>query len=75
MICAVDEWVEYTRNQANPAVGSTECTTRSLWDDLSGQIFDVVAGITLQDLVDQGLAKSGAAEKLPNVASLRGRAA
>lgn len=55
VICAVDEWVEYTRS--HPRHGSSDIqhlTTRSLWEDLSDQIFDFLAGISLQDLVDRG---------------------
>ena len=61
IICAVDEWVDYTRTHASQTSGGQECTTRSLWDDLSGQIFDFLARISLQELVDQGLAKADVA--------------
>jgi Rrf2 family iron-sulfur cluster assembly transcriptional regulator len=56
VICAVDDWVEYTRAkkaQQQPEENA-HCTTRTLWDDLSDQIFDFLSGITLQDLVDRG---------------------
>jgi Rrf2 family iron-sulfur cluster assembly transcriptional regulator len=56
VICAVDDWVEYTRAkkaQQQPEENAP-CTTRTLWDDLSDQIFDFLSGITLQDLVDRG---------------------
>lgn len=62
IICSVDEWVEYSRARAQqPRVDSSECSPRKLWEDLSGQIFDFVSGITLQELVDQGLARDAAA--------------
>jgi Rrf2 family iron-sulfur cluster assembly transcriptional regulator len=78
VICAVDEWVEYTRARAEQQPAETECTTRSLWDDLSNQIFDFVDNISLKELVDQGLARQGAAEEKivkPMVLSLRDQAA
>lgn len=62
IICAVDEWVEYSRARSiQTSVSSAESSPRKLWDDLSGQIFDFVSGINLQDLVDQGLARDAAA--------------
>jgi Rrf2 family iron-sulfur cluster assembly transcriptional regulator len=78
VICAVDEWVEYTRARAEQQPAETECTTRSLWDDLSNQIFDFVDNISLKELVDQGLARQGTAEEKivkPMVLSLRDQAA
>ena len=55
IICAVDEWVEYTqdklRNVDNSVVHIQRLSTRNLWDDLSVQIFDFLADITLHDLV------------------------
>jgi len=77
IICAVDEWVEYTRSHSeHKSVLVPECSTRSLWDDLSGQIFDFVEGITLQELVDRGLARSNAANEAgPSNLDLRYRAA
>lgn len=79
IICAVDDWVEYTRN--HPRQASTDiqhCTTRSLWDDLSDQLFDFVADISLRDLVERGTAQVAAAQAKAApaaVTSLRGRAA
>ena len=55
IICAVDDWVEYTRSKAQPAVLEAQCTTRGLWEDLSNQIFDFVDAITLHDLVESGV--------------------
>jgi len=55
IICAVDEWVEYTRGQGRTVANEVyHASTRSLWDDLSQQIFDFVADITLNDLVQRG---------------------
>jgi Rrf2 family iron-sulfur cluster assembly transcriptional regulator len=62
IICAVDEWVEYTRSSAYR--GNTSdvppFTTRGLWDDLSQQIFDFLSDITLQELVARGGLSEGA---------------
>ena len=54
VICAVDEWVEYTRAKAEQQPVETQCTTRSLWDDLSRQIFVFLSDITLAELVARG---------------------
>jgi len=78
VICAVDEWVEYTRARAEQQPAETECTTRSLWDDLSNQIFEFVDNISLKELVEQGLVRQSAAEEKivkPIVLSLRDQAA
>jgi len=77
IICSVDEWVEYSRTRAmQTSVSNSECNPRNLWEDLSGQIFDFVSGISLQELVDQGLAKEVAAnDATSTVVGLRYRAA
>jgi len=78
VICAVDEWVEYTRSKAQQQVPETQCTTRGLWDDLSQQIFDFVDNITLSELVERGLARQRVAEQRtakPAVVSLKEQAA
>ena len=54
VICAVDEWVEYTRSRAHQNDVLDQCTTRSLWNDLSDQLYGFLADITLQDLVERG---------------------
>jgi len=56
IICAVDEWVEYTRSSAYRSNTSDvpPFTTRGLWDDLSQQIFDFLSNITLRELVERG---------------------
>jgi len=54
IICAVDEWVEFTRCRGKENCHSGQrCLTHSLWDDLSKQIFDFLTDITLQELVDK----------------------
>jgi Rrf2 family iron-sulfur cluster assembly transcriptional regulator len=56
IICAVDEWVEFTRCQGKEDCrGGQRCLTHSLWDDLSRQIYDFLTDITLADLVARGL--------------------
>lgn len=55
IICAVDEWVEFTRCRGKADCrGGHRCLTHSLWDDLSRQIYDFLEGITLADLVARG---------------------
>jgi len=60
IICAVDEWVEFTRcgGRENCRDGQ-RCLTHHLWDRLSDQIFQFLSGISLQDLVDQGRRGTG----------------
>ncbi len=55
IICAVDEWVEFTRCRGKEDCrGGQRCLTHSLWDDLSKQIYDFLTEITLADLVERG---------------------
>ena len=55
IICAVDEWVEFTRcgGRENCWDGK-RCLTHSLWDQLSDEIFKFLSGISLADLVARG---------------------
>ena len=55
VICAVDEWVEYTRShpQRN-GIDIEPNTTRAMWDDLSTQLFDFLDRISLSDLAKRG---------------------
>ncbi len=56
IICAVDEWVEYTRCKARQSnYEGQRSMTHNLWDDLSEQIFVFLTDITLDDLVKRGL--------------------
>ncbi|MEI6412743.1 MAG: Rrf2 family transcriptional regulator [Pseudomonadota bacterium] len=58
IICAVDEWVELTRcGGRENCRESKRCLTRTLWDELSREIFEFLSGITLADLVQKGSAK------------------
>lgn len=54
IICAVDEWVEFTRcgGRENCREGQ-RCLTHSLWDQLSEEIFGFLDSISLQDLVER----------------------
>ena len=53
IICAVDEWVEFTRCQGKEnCVGGHRCMTHSLWNSLSEKIYDFLEGITLGDLIE-----------------------
>jgi len=62
VICAVDEWVEFTRcnPKATVSLDSQRDMTHSLWDDLSQQIFVFLTDITLADLVERGHAREAA---------------
>jgi Rrf2 family iron-sulfur cluster assembly transcriptional regulator len=55
IICAVDEWVEFTRcgGRENCHDGK-RCLTHSLWNELSDEIFNFLSGITLAELVARG---------------------
>jgi Rrf2 family iron-sulfur cluster assembly transcriptional regulator len=58
IICAVDEWVEFTRCKGRQNChGGQRCLTHTLWDDLSQQIFVFLTDITLHDLVARGVAR------------------
>ena len=61
IICAVDEWVEFTRckGKGNCQDGQ-RCLTHSLWDDLSQQIFMFLTDISLADLVQRGEVREAA---------------
>ena len=63
IICAVDEWVEFTRcgGRENCHDGQ-RCLTHSLWNDLSDQIFNFLSEITLAELVKRG-GKEGASRR------------
>lgn len=55
IICAVDEWVEFTRcGDRDEYQKGHRCLTHALWDDLSKDIFDFLGKITLGDLVKRG---------------------
>ena len=53
IVCAVDEWVDYRRSPAylRKAGDAAHSSPRSIWDDLSDQLFDFLDGITLASLL------------------------
>jgi Rrf2 family iron-sulfur cluster assembly transcriptional regulator len=76
IICAVDEWVEFTRcGGRQNCSGGARCLTHTLWDDLSSEIFNFLAGISLGDLVRRNLNKKDEEEPLSVVANTDSQAA
>jgi Rrf2 family iron-sulfur cluster assembly transcriptional regulator len=60
IICAVDEWVEFTRCAGREdCQGGQRCLTHSLWNELSGEIFDFLNRISLAELVERGSKNRG----------------
>lgn len=58
IICAVDEWVEFTRCRGKENChGGQRCLTHSLWNDLSERIYRFLEDITLDDLIEDGRVK------------------
>ncbi|MEN8175104.1 MAG: Rrf2 family transcriptional regulator [Pseudomonadota bacterium] len=53
IICAVDEWVEFTRCRGKENCnGGQRCLTHSLWNDLSERIYLFLEDITLANLIE-----------------------
>lgn len=76
IICAVDEWVEFTRCRGKEDCrGGQRCLTHSLWDDLSRQIYDFLTDITLADLVARGKKNLESCEKNNALKEVSNRAA
>lgn len=78
IVCAVDDWVEYSREKAKQMPIETQCTTRGLWEDLSNQIFDMLDGTSLAELVQRGemrVAAARPAQPRPAVLGFKQRAA
>jgi Rrf2 family iron-sulfur cluster assembly transcriptional regulator len=66
IICAVDEWVEFTRCKGREDChGGQRCLTHSLWNDLSEQIFAFLSDITLADLVERGMERESTRKLMP----------
>jgi len=66
IICAVDEWVEFTRCKGREDChGGQRCLTHSLWNDLSDQIFSFLSDITLADLVERGMERESTRKLMP----------
>ena len=63
IVCAVDEWVEYTRSPAylSKTPEALNSSTRGLWEDLSQQLFGFLEDITLASLVERGEMRDAAA--------------
>jgi len=60
IICAVDEWVEFTRCSGNKDCQEGKvCLTHNLWEDLSRDIYNFLSDISLQELVERGGHKVG----------------
>jgi len=63
IVCAVDEWVEYTRSAEyrDKLHEQSSLTARDMWDDLSDQLYDFLQNISLASLVDhrERLAQTG----------------
>jgi len=56
IICAVDEWVEFTRcGGRQDCQEGKRCLTHTLWNSLSREIFDFLSGISLADVIQRGL--------------------
>jgi len=73
VICAVDEWVEFTRCNPRPSSADTQrAMTHSLWDDLSQQIYLFLTDITLDDLVRRGMEREAQHDGRSKVATLLG---
>jgi Rrf2 family iron-sulfur cluster assembly transcriptional regulator len=67
IICAVDEWVEFTRCKGRKDCRNGDrCLTHDLWNDLSEEIFNFLSGITLGELVARGTAGRKDQEVLPD---------
>lgn len=80
IVCAVDEWVEYTRSPAylSKTGDPAHSSTRGLWEDLSTQLFDFLEDITLAALVQRGEYRAEAAvagQQGARVQLMAGRAA
>ena len=73
IVCAVDEWVEYTRSPAylSKAGDAAHSSTRGLWEDLSAQLFGFIEDITLAALVQGDGNRAAAAAEGRSGAQIR----
>ncbi|MEW8626871.1 MAG: Rrf2 family transcriptional regulator [Candidatus Thiodiazotropha sp.] len=54
IICATDEWVDYTyANERDNVQRETQLSSRTLWSNLSQQLYDFVSDIKLSDLINR----------------------
>ena len=62
IVCAIDEWVEYTRSPAylSKSGDVVHSSTRGLWEDLSAQLFDFLEDITLASLAQRSEVRAAA---------------
>lgn len=75
IICAVDEWVEFTRCRGKENChGGQRCLTHSLWNDLSERIYNFLEDITLDDLIKDAEAKEGGRQQQVSAKSLHAAA-
>ncbi len=64
IVCAVDEWVEFTRCSGKRDCHDGEiCLTHNLWDELSKEIHEFLSGISLENLVRRGGMEVGGCNK------------
>jgi Rrf2 family iron-sulfur cluster assembly transcriptional regulator len=76
IICAVDEWVEFTRcGGRGHCHDGKRCLTHTLWDRLSDEIFSFLDQISLADLVRRGMGDGSDADLEPLTATEKKRAA
>ena len=81
IVCAVDEWVEYTRSPAylSKAGDMVHSPTRGIWEDFSSQLFGFLSDITLASLVQRGehraTALLGSQQQNAQIRRIRGQAA
>jgi len=77
IICAVDEWVEFTKCGGRENCRSGDrCLTHDLWNELSDEIFQFLSNITLGELVERGGGRQvGGAGKSKVIADQRPKAA
>ena len=76
IICAVDEWVEFTRCRGKENChGGQRCLTHSLWNDLSERIYQFLEDITLDDLITDSEMRRNLTQKVQPAAEQLNQAA
>ncbi len=69
VVAAVDESVDATRcGGKGDCQGGQRCLTHDLWTELSEQVYSFLNGISLGQLVDQGLARQSAGDDVASPA-------
>ncbi len=70
IICAVDEWVEFTRCSGKEDCRDGErCLTHSLWNELSERIYNFLTDISLADLVKRDEVQEVASKQVEELLS------